>query len=37
MVSGTVPLRDLCESGGTPYKANAAFWVGDIPWFRLRT
>ncbi|SDF81862.1 type I restriction enzyme, S subunit [Paraburkholderia phenazinium] len=30
----TQPLRDLCaiRHGGTPSKANAAFWLGDIPW-----
>ncbi|NFV81902.1 MULTISPECIES: restriction endonuclease subunit S [Magnetospirillum] len=30
----TVPLREVATiySGGTPSKANASFWVGDIPW-----
>ncbi|MBN3723940.1 restriction endonuclease subunit S [Burkholderia sp. Ac-20379] len=30
----TQQLRDLCaiRHGGTPSKANAAFWRGDIPW-----
>ena len=29
-----VPLNELCtfRHGGTPSKANAAFWGGDIPW-----
>ncbi len=29
-----VPLGELCTilSGGTPSKANPAFWKGDIPW-----
>lgn len=29
-----VPLGDICKrvSGGTPSKANAGFWEGDIPW-----
>lgn len=29
-----IPLRELCSfrHGGTPSKANAAFWQGDIPW-----
>jgi type I restriction enzyme S subunit len=28
------PLRSLCQikHGGTPSKANVAFWNGDIPW-----
>jgi len=34
MTSTTQTLRDLCtiRHGGTPSKANAAFWAGDVPW-----
>ena len=30
-----MPLTDACHcySGGTPSKANAAYWTGDLPWF----
>jgi type I restriction enzyme S subunit len=31
-------LTDVCHcySGGTPSKANAAFWDGDVPWFSAK-
>jgi len=33
-VVATVPLREVATiySGGTPSKANASFWEGNIPW-----
>tara|TARA_B100000678_G_scaffold231944_1_gene200738 strand:+ start:865 stop:2037 length:1173 start_codon:yes stop_codon:yes gene_type:complete len=34
----TVPLGDVVDfySGGTPPKANAALWQGDVPWFSAK-
>lgn len=34
----TVALGDIVDfySGGTPSKANAAFWQGDVPWFSAK-
>ena len=34
----TKPLTEACYcySGGTPSKANTAFWTGDLPWFSAK-
>ncbi|WP_245184713.1 restriction endonuclease subunit S [Neolewinella antarctica] len=34
----TLPLGEVCDfkGGGTPSKANKAYWTGDIPWASIK-